>query len=352
MVLALIFGCVASASAAPTADTEPNDNIFQANGPVSTEGVTGSLASSDDADYFKLRLRPQRQVRFNYFSNNCGWLVDFEIRDLGGTTIASEDTNSSSTDTLTTPGVFGGATVDTWLIVDGAGPGCTYQFTVTNTTGGPTDAIDPGAGPTLPIVPTSEPNDMATQAFGPLTANVVYSGKFETSNDEDWLYVPLRSGFNVTYSLSAAGGSADATMRSSDGRTSLSYVSVSNGSTDSRSTMTAGSTVHYFSIEGQTDAEWRLQIGPAEAIGAPVASARIAKRKLRRGKSIRVLVSNSSSTSLRFKLKRGTKTVRSGRRSIVGGLATISTRKLRRGNYRLEYTIPGIGTRSARIRLT
>ena len=50
--------------------------------------------------------------------------------------------------------------------------GCSYRFTVTDSGGHATDAIDPTPVPDFPDVTVPEPDDIAAQAFGPLTGDV------------------------------------------------------------------------------------------------------------------------------------------------------------------------------------
>lgn len=222
------------AAGAPTAEVEPNDDTFQATGPVSQEGLTGALQVTDDADVFLLQLRPQRQVRITYENTNPGpscsflgigdsrWIYYRLTEREGGNPIASGETQVGGLDseTITTPGVVGEPSRLYHLRVNGArgkAPGCAYRVSITDPFGGPTDALDPTPLPALPVVTPPEPNDTSAQAFGPLRPDTIYTGSFETNNDSDMLWVKLTPGTNASFELSATAGGADVSVREEGG---------------------------------------------------------------------------------------------------------------------------------------
>lgn len=261
---------------APDQEAEPNDNLFQINGPISPEGVTGALGTNVDRDLFLVRMRPQRQIRFRVEvlnGNTCSRDVTYLWRT-EGSTFAEGFANGGFTSErfVTTPGVFGEATKDSYLRVSGE-PGCAYRFTVTDTAGGPTDAIDNSPLPVVPVIPASEPNDLTSQAFGPLAANTLYEGGIETGTDVDYLKVFLRPGTNATVELAAASGEAFASITTLD---DSSVDSVSTSANEAATTtFSVGQAAHRIRISGDVGARWRLKITPASAVGsAPVAAVR------------------------------------------------------------------------------
>lgn len=347
-----------AASAAPTPEVEPNDNIFQMTGPIGIDGAAGSISTASDVDLFLVMLRPQRQVRLNYDvapGGSCD-TVDFDFATLAGDNINGNSYVSGHEEALiTTPGVFGGASIAALLTVSERwDPGCTYKFSITNTTGGPTDAIDTSPQPNYPVVPTAEPNDLRTQAVGPLGGDIFYTGQIDTSSDVDWVSTDVLSNQTAYVELGASGSSVDAKVyRSGSDSYNTSFSAYSNQI--SVGTFTTGSASRYLiELTGSTGAKWRLRLTPSTAFGPPPppkASSAVYARKVRRGKSVRIYVYDSSATRLTFWWIRKNKVRRSGTRAIKNGRALVSTKKLRRGKYTLRYKVPGLGRRNVSIRI-
>lgn len=75
IVVALAAGALlpASASAAPLTETEPNETVVTANGPIPADGWISTRNTSNDRDYSWVNLRPQQQVTLSMTSlGGCG----------------------------------------------------------------------------------------------------------------------------------------------------------------------------------------------------------------------------------------------------------------------------------------
>ncbi|WP_217924481.1 hypothetical protein [Miltoncostaea oceani] len=295
----------AIATGAPTAEVEPNDNAFQAVGPVGPEGLTGAIQVSEDVDLFLLQLRPQRQVRINYEVTNPGpscttggfRSVRFRLSErIEGNLISTGETYpgvTSDSETITTPGVFGGPSQLYQLRVNGGDnetPGCAYRVTITDPTGGPTDALDPTPLPAFPGVATPEPNDIPAQAFGPLAAATVYEGGFETSNDTDILYFKLAPGTKASFELSSIVGTTNVSVRDdSDQRiNNNNFVNADvTGIVDFEVPASGTALVHLAASSGTLPAvtRWRLRILSAQFTGP---TQRVVAKKPIKAKALRV----------------------------------------------------------------
>lgn len=273
-IAALALLCAApGALAAPDQEAEPNDNLLQINGPISPEGVTGTINTASDADLFIVRLRPQRQVRLRFEITNgnvCTNSVSYDLSHPNGAEIASSATNTTRDHIVTTPGVFGGPAQALYLSF---GPSqfsvnCSYRFTVTDPAGGPTDAIDNTPLPAATVAGTAEPNDLASQAVGPLAGEVFYEGAIETENDIDYLLSRLAPGANATVELTAVGGRVFASIERPGGD-GVEDVSASANEVQTTTFTVTGEPEHLIRLSGDLGARWRLRILPLAAIAPP-----------------------------------------------------------------------------------
>lgn len=283
-VLAVVIALLTmpTASAAPTMEVEPNDNIFQVSATANTEGLMGVLGADGDLDYFWLGLRPQRQIRMTAAVAGCADPYNslrIYVREPTDSTAYSlaylnPDNGSSSTTTLTTPGVVGGPTQ--YFLVSVAeywkdeGLNCRYSLKVTNTAGGATDAIDPTPPAMAPVVNLTEPNDLESQANGPLTGDVDFAGAIETSNDADYVYFQVKANMAANVRLSVAAGQADADSLNYN---YLSDLSASAGYYDLESTKVSSSDQTFkLKITGTVGTTYRIMVSPASSLGTtPVA---------------------------------------------------------------------------------
>ena len=167
------------------ADVEPNNGITQVEGPLT--GATthvGEISTSDDVDWYVFYVSGQVQMDVSLTvpaDSNTG--IYSELMSTDGREIGELSASKNNTDhyTYTTPA---GTTRYLLKFSDsccGSPPG-KYQFRMDTT---PAGAVVDGPG-NSPVTATSEPNETASQAFGPLTGGVVYGGAIETTNDVDW----------------------------------------------------------------------------------------------------------------------------------------------------------------------
>lgn len=277
--LSLPLFVAAPAHAAPASEIEPNDTIFQVTATANTEGLTGKVGATGDVDYFWIGLRPQRQVKILATAAGCTSdrysyddLVEVSLlpAEGGGEGIAYlAPTTSEPSDyiTTTTPGTFGGPTQYFLVKVadDHAQVGCTYTVQVQGAAGGATDAIDPTPPATYPVVPLAEPDDLPSQAHGPLSGETSYSGKIETSNDVDRVYFQVRAGAAVNVRLTVGSGEVD--TDSDNALESDPYASA--GSYDiSTVAVASGDRTYRLAITGDTGSTYQLLLTPGTSLGA------------------------------------------------------------------------------------
>jgi hypothetical protein len=266
----------APAQAAPTPEAEPNDNIFQATATANTEGLTGKVGANGDVDYFRLGLRPQRQVKILATAAGCdseygsSTLVEVSVlpADGGGDRLAylaPTRNEPSRYMTTTTPGVFGGPTQYFLVkVVDAAAfVGCTYTFQVQSATGGTTDAIDPTPPATYPVVPLAEPDDLPSQAHGPLGGETSYAGTIDTSNDVDQVYFQVRAGTAVNLRLTVGSGEVDT---DSDQLDDEPYATAGNYDVSTVAVASQDRT-YRLAITGDTGSTYQLLLTPGTSLG-------------------------------------------------------------------------------------
>ena len=69
MTASIACSAIASSQAAaesPVVEQEPNNNIWQLNGPVGGAGIQGSITAEGDNDWYLVRLNSQRQVSMEF----------------------------------------------------------------------------------------------------------------------------------------------------------------------------------------------------------------------------------------------------------------------------------------------
>ncbi len=178
-------------AAAARADSEPNNALVQAEGPIAGgTDISGSLPTGQDEDWYVLYIKDQQQVHLTYSSDpGC---TDFTLRDTDGNGLSDDYTSPPGTNRFF---------VQVAKRFSDCDPS-TYKF-----------RIDPGAavvsGPAMPKPEaTGEPNESNLQAAGPLQGGVAYAGSLDTANDQDWFYFYTPGGAHQL-DLSATGPALD-----------------------------------------------------------------------------------------------------------------------------------------------
>jgi hypothetical protein len=257
--LALLTTCGAAA-----ADTEPNDGITQAEGPL--KGGTdyaGTLSTDNDRDWYVFYASSQSQldIAFTHVASPACCDADVRLLDTDGNSIDSTgpDENETGHIKYTTPM----GTNRFFLVVDGS-LNAKYQF-----------RIDPGSavveGPRWDsATETGEPNESRTQSMGPLNGGVLYGGSFQTDNDEDWFHFHTlgRREFDVSV-LNTSGpniGEVQAVIYDRGGQRLASLGSDPNEIRHFRLTSPSGITPYYLQLRGDTNGTWQFRIDPADAL--------------------------------------------------------------------------------------
>ena len=273
----------AAAFPAPTPDAEPNENVFELTGPISQDGAIGTLSAETDVDKFLVQFQPARKVKLLFNLLNAGTpecplapeggFVRYLLRApeavepfvSGELAVGSEFVDVVPKDT---PGEQGDPshTLHLTFFADGEeAAGCTYRFTVTDSGGHATDAIDPTPTPEFPDMPVPEPNDLPAQAFGPLAGDTNYYGKIDGEGEIDRMRAWLFPGQEVTVELAAVGGDVEASVEDSVKNVLLPKLEAKPEQVVSAPIV--GSTAeNLIRVAGQPGARWRLRLSPAEAV--------------------------------------------------------------------------------------
>lgn len=286
---AIVAACLAAllapsaALAAPTTEAEPNDNVFEVTGPISRDGAIGTLSAETDVDEFLVRFQAARKVKLLFSLLNAGTpecplapeggFVRYLLRApeavepfvAGELAVGSEFVDIVAKDT---PGELDGPTraMHLTFFADGEeAAGCTYRFTVTDSGGHATDAIDPTPVPEFPDVAVPEPNDEVAQAFGPLAGDTNYFGRIDAEGEVDRMRAWLFPGAPVTVELAAVGGDVEARVEDSVKNVLLPKLEAKPEQVVSAPIV--GSTAeNLIRVQGQPGARWRLRLSPAEAV--------------------------------------------------------------------------------------
>jgi hypothetical protein len=252
--------CIAALAPAAVAqaDTEPNNALVQAEGPISG-GVTvaGSLGAPDDEDWYVFYVQGQQQIHLtstpDKTNTNCG---NVYLTDTDGQSVADDFTTPPGTNRY-------------FARVSNFSSYCqntSYTFKLN-----PAAALVSGPA-TKQAQPTGEPNETKDQPAGPLEGGVPYSGSLDTSNDEDWFYFytapgahpvdvavtgPALDGCNVYYTVYGPGGDEIGSGVQDSNR--VSHV-----------TFTAPDAARYlvqmYHSNDCIPAHWQLEIGPADSL--------------------------------------------------------------------------------------
>jgi hypothetical protein len=183
LIVATVLSCGLVTVA--SADTEPNNGIAEAEGPMSG-GVpySGSIADANDVDTYVFYVSGEvpLDVHVASTSNSC---LRAALGNADNARLESAGVENQSADlTYTTAAGVNRFYLEFASCFEDSGP---YSFSIS-----PAAAIV-GGPPTLAQNAIPGLHEYAAQAFGPLTANVAYTDALLTSNDQNWLtfFTPL-----------------------------------------------------------------------------------------------------------------------------------------------------------------
>ncbi len=262
VIAALLLTLVAMLGSAATAraDVEPNNVISYAEGPINGAVYTGSLATSDDVDFYVFYTLSQQQIHLDWdpLTADPYGCLDVEMLDANGSRIDSDYT------TPVGPNRF-------FVRVGHDDSDCAaiqYRYQIT-----PGSAFTTGLALDKNLAPTSEPNETPGQAIGPLGADINYVGAKETENDEDWFFFWVPSGTHqVEISTTAPASSCGSEIRLyTDSVDSYADSAYASQSTFSRISQTLTGPAKYY-LSASTDRycplgqRWQFRIETASAI--------------------------------------------------------------------------------------
>jgi hypothetical protein len=177
-------------TSAAFAETEPNNRLIEAEGPlVGGQTYTGALASQNDSDWFIFYVSGQVELELaaTATTDTC-WNAYVTLLDADGDEVSELSIDGATPESIrytTPPG-----TTRYYVHVSCSGGGTWgYQFSVTPAAA-IVDGVRPFPAPTL----TGEPNESQSQAIGPLQGGVDYAGVGGTQNDQDWYYFYAHGG--------------------------------------------------------------------------------------------------------------------------------------------------------------
>jgi hypothetical protein len=242
--------------AAAGADAEPNNALWQAEGPISGGvDVTGTLATSDDVDWYSFYAQPQQQLHLTGAADDEPDGSCIDMYDSDGQGVPSD---------YTTPA--GG--VRRYFVSVGygcSGPG--YHF-----------RIDPASafttGPAMPApVGTGEPNESRDQGSGPLAGATTYTGAIQTQNDQDWFYLYTTPGthqLDIAVTGIPSSCSSTPTVRLQNGDSSSDYASPYPNRISHITRTVTGAQRLDVSVNADEDAcvgdSWQFRVEPADAV--------------------------------------------------------------------------------------
>ena len=261
--LAFVLALALPATALAVTESEPNDGIDQADGPLTAStNHDGAIGSSGEEDWYLLYVNGQGTLDIavsDLTGGGCCGEVDAEFVDgdgghLNSVTASRGGSTKHLIYTTPGPGLY-------YLIVDGS-TSETYRLRAT----GP---LSSGSRP-VPGLPTPNNNPTRSSAFGPLVGGGLYEGRIDASGEEDW-YVFYTAGaglFDVALTDTHHGGccgSVEVTMYDRDGEY-LNSESASRGTRAHIAYTGSGPDAFYLKIDGSTEETYQLQITPAERL--------------------------------------------------------------------------------------
>jgi hypothetical protein len=280
--LAVVLLMYASAQLAH-ADTEPNDSILQAEGPLSAQTYAGEIGSETDVDWYYLQLGSQKQITFTASVLNaeeCGQVPEVELLDFFGLPVhefflPSDDfvdvqVQSSSFSWTTPPGS------NPYYVRVAAGysysAGCKYSFSIT-----PQSAY--AAAPDRPVVQVPPGYVSEDRAYRVDKAGTYYQGTIERSQKQNWIELEVAADKKLTVTQTTSNCSGERSLFTlgyppgfvSVGR--LATIDLDSPDTNShegnaRRTIPVQpfDSLYYLETQGGVGCTWQLEVWPSSAL--------------------------------------------------------------------------------------
>ncbi|MEX2108158.1 MAG: PPC domain-containing protein [Solirubrobacterales bacterium] len=198
-------------SALAATETEPNNGIHQANGPlVASTNYDGTISASNEDDWFIIYVSGQGPLNIAATnindSSNC--TPTARLLDGNGKSLNSVEPEENETKDLlyNTPGA------GTYYVR--VHESCADDQYRLNVTGPLTTGPTPG-----PAEPTTNGHNSLVTALGPLVGDKLYGGSIDASNEEDWFffYVAGAGTFDIAFTNINDSSNCTPTVRLLDG---------------------------------------------------------------------------------------------------------------------------------------
>jgi hypothetical protein len=264
VALTLVGSLLASASA--TADSEPNNNIAEFEGPIQGGvSVAGSLHDDRDQDWYAFYVSGQQQLAIHVSKTQpgpCDPDVYFLDTDGGQVDWAEPDETNAQTITYTTPP----GTSRYFLAAADGCDGTAYAVRVD-----PAAAVVGGpARPQPQDIP--EPNEFKSQAWGPLAGGTDYRAAFETQNDAEWLVFHTAAGqhqLDIAVTNPGGGSGCDVESRLEfAGDEEYGWLEVGVQRVDHHRFTSNRAQTGYLSLDGCVGDRFLLNVSPSSALSA------------------------------------------------------------------------------------
>lgn len=267
------------------ADTEPNDGIEQAEGPLAGgTAYSGQLGTANDVDWYFFYAASQTQLDIAVTTLALGEdsKPKMTLRDADGGHIDDVSPSEGSTEHIryTTP-----SGVNRFYLVASSNEaaGAAYQLSIS-----PAEGITSGPGSSA-ASSTSEPNESRAQAMGPMLGGTLYGGGFETSNDREWFYFYAagRRALDIAVTNTGDGGCCELTASLHDAagqHLATAYLPQEDRISHIQYSTPAGVQRLYLRIDGGLGSTYQFRIEPADAIlpgPAPPSAPRVDQRASR-----------------------------------------------------------------------
>jgi hypothetical protein len=174
-----VLAVAALAPATAAADVEPNNSVFDFEGPIlGGQDIVGTLSSGDQNDWYALYADGIQQLHLT--SSKVPPCAAIRLTDTDGREVGPDYTSG--------PGTTRFFVHVNYFFTPSCPAEASYGFRVD-----PAGALAPGPAK-LPVRGTREPNETLVDAGGPLLPGAWYSSTVETNNDHDWLHFYVRPG--------------------------------------------------------------------------------------------------------------------------------------------------------------